>query len=65
MPIDLELSKALRATALEHLKKAHALMDEAEDGTACYFIECALHQITSREVSRPRDDNVVPLVPRP
>jgi hypothetical protein len=64
MPIDFERRNALRATAVEHLRKAYGLMDEAEDGTACYLIECALDEITSQELGAPRDSNVVPLVPR-
>ena len=63
MPIDSQRRKALRATALEHLRVAYAHMEECEDGTACYLIECALDEITSQELGTPRDEKVISLVP--
>jgi hypothetical protein len=64
MSINSERREALRATAVEHLRVAYTLMDEAEDGAACHLIECALQGIANQERITPRDKNVIPLVPR-
>ncbi len=40
------------------------MMDETEDGTACYLIGCAIDEIRSQEPRSPQDSKVIPLVPR-
>jgi hypothetical protein len=54
----------VRAEALTHLEAAHTLLDETRDGAACYLIGCAIDELRSHEWP-PRDEEVIPLVPRP
>jgi hypothetical protein len=54
----------LRTEALTHLEAAHTLLDETRDGAACYLTGCAIDERRSHEWP-PRDEKVIPLVPRP